>query len=87
MASKAALPVDKSVLAGPYATAFPGSDVFAQALEYAHLKPSFRGYEEWNGALQEELDTQVFDVPTKTAREAIDTVLPRLDEILAANQQ
>jgi multiple sugar transport system substrate-binding protein len=87
MASKAALPVDKSVLAGPYATAFPGSDVFAQALEYAHLKPSFRGYEEWNGALQEELDTQVFDVPTKTAREAVDTVLPRLDEILAANQQ
>ena len=58
-----------------------------QALEYAHLKPSFRGYEEWTGALQEELDTQVFDVPNKTAREAIDAVLPALDEILADQAQ
>jgi multiple sugar transport system substrate-binding protein len=87
MQSKAALPVDKSVLEGTYSSAFPGSDVFAQALEYAHLKPSFRGYEEWSGTLQEELDTQVFDVPNKSAREAIDSVLPALDEILAAQQQ
>jgi multiple sugar transport system substrate-binding protein len=87
MQSKAALPVDKSVLEGSYSDAFPGSDVFAQALEYAHLKPSFPGYEEWTGTLQEELDTQVYDVPNKTAREAIDSVLPALDEILAAQQQ
>jgi multiple sugar transport system substrate-binding protein len=87
MQSKAALPVDKSVLEGSYSQAFPGSDVFAQSLEYAHLKPSFPGYEEWTGTLQEELDTQVYDVPNKTAREAIDTVLPALDEILAAQQQ
>jgi multiple sugar transport system substrate-binding protein len=87
MQSKAALPVDKSVLSGSYSEAFEGSDVFAQALEYAHLKPSFRGYEEWSGTLQEELDTQVYDVPNKTAREAIDSVLPALDEILAAQQQ
>jgi len=87
MQSKAALPVDKSVLEGSYSAAFPGSDIFAQALEYAHLKPSFRGYEEWTGALQEELDTQVFDVPNKTAREAIDAVLPALDEILANQAQ
>jgi hypothetical protein len=87
MASKAALPVDKSVLEGSYSDAFPGSDVFAQALEYARLKPSFPGYEEWTGTLQEELDTQVYDVPNKTAREAIDSVLPALDEILAAQQQ
>lgn len=86
MQSKAALPVDKSVLAGSYSEAFEGSDVFAQALEYAHLKPSFRGYEEWSGTLQEELDTQVYDVPNKTAREAIDSVLPALDEILAQHQ-
>ena len=39
-----ALPVDKTVLAGPYATAFPGSDVFAASLEYAKIKPSFKGY-------------------------------------------
>jgi multiple sugar transport system substrate-binding protein len=84
MQSKAALPVDKSVLAGSYSQAFDGSEVFAQALEYAHLKPSFRGYEKWSTALQEELDTQVYDVPNKTAREAIDSVLPALDEILAS---
>ena len=44
MQLKAAVPVDKSVLAGGYSTAFPGSDVFAASIEYAHLKPSFRGY-------------------------------------------
>jgi multiple sugar transport system substrate-binding protein len=86
MQSKAALPVDKSVLSGSYSEAFEGSDVFAQALEYAHLKPSFQGYEEWSGTLQEELDTQVYDVPNKTAREAIDSVIPALDAILAAQQ-
>jgi len=86
MQSKAALPVDKSVLQGSYSEAFEGSDVFAQALEYAHLKPSFRGYEEWSAALQEELDTQVYDVANKTARDAIDTVIPALDDILAKNQ-
>ena len=87
MQSKAALPVDKSVLSGSYSSAFPGSDVFAESLEYAHLKPSFRGYEEWSGTLQEELDTQVYDVPDKSAREAIDSVLPALDDILASQQQ
>jgi multiple sugar transport system substrate-binding protein len=87
MQSKAALPVDKSVLEGGYSTAFPGSDVFAAALEYAHLKPSFTGYTEWTTTLQEELDTNVFNAPNKTAREAIDTVLPLLDGILAERQQ
>jgi multiple sugar transport system substrate-binding protein len=87
MQSKAALPVDKSVLEGGYSTAFPGSDVFAASLEYAHLKPSFTGYTEWTTALQEELDTNVFNAPNKTVREAIDTVLPALDAILAAQQQ
>jgi len=87
MQSKAALPVDKSVLSGTYSDAFPGSDVFAAALDYAHLKPSFRGYEEWSATLQEELDTQVYDVANKTARDAIDSVLPALDDILAQQQQ
>jgi multiple sugar transport system substrate-binding protein len=86
MASKAALPVDKSVLEGSYATAFPGSDVFASMLEHAHLKPSFVGYSEWSVALQEELETEVFNAPNKTAREAIDSVIGELDEILAPQQ-
>jgi multiple sugar transport system substrate-binding protein len=87
MQLKAAVPVDKSVLAGPYATAFPGSDVFAAAIDYAHLKPSFRGYNEWTTRLQDELDTNVFNAPNKTVRDAIDSVLPDLDAILAANAQ
>jgi multiple sugar transport system substrate-binding protein len=83
MQLKAAVPVDKSVLDGSYATAFPGSDVFASSIAFAHLKPSFRGYNEWTGRLQEELETNLFNTPNKTAREAIDSVLPDLDAILA----
>ena len=86
MQSKAALPVDKSVLEGGYATAFPGSDVFASMLDHARLKPSFVGYVEWNDRLHEELVANVFDFPNKTAREAIDSVLPELDGILAAQE-
>jgi multiple sugar transport system substrate-binding protein len=87
MQLKAAVPVDKSVLAGPYSTAFPGSDVFAASIEFAHLKPSFRGYSEWTTVLQNEIDVNMFNAPNKTAREAIDTVLPKLDAILAASAQ
>jgi multiple sugar transport system substrate-binding protein len=87
MQLKAAVPVDKSVLAGAYSTAFPGSDVFASSIEFAHLKPSFRGYTEWSTRLQEELDANMFNSPNKTAREAIDSVLPDLDAILAQNAQ
>lgn len=85
MQLKAAVPVDKSVLAGAYSTAFPGSDVFASSIDFAHLKPSFRGYTEWTTRLQEELDANMFNAPNKTAREAIDSVLPELDAILAQN--
>jgi multiple sugar transport system substrate-binding protein len=87
MQLKAAVPVDKSVLAGAYATAFPGSEVFAASIADAHLKPSFRGYDEWTVALQDELDTNVFNTPNKTVREAIDSVLPELDQILAKSAQ
>jgi multiple sugar transport system substrate-binding protein len=87
MQLKAAVPVDKSVLAGAYTTAFPGSEVFAASIADAHLKPSFRGYDEWTTALQAELDTNVFNAPNKTVREAIDSVLPDLDQILATQAQ
>ncbi len=83
MQLRAALPVDKSVLEGPYSTAFEGSDVMAAMLEDAHLKPSFKGYSEWSTILQDELDTNVFNAPNKSVREAIDSVLPELDAILA----
>ncbi len=44
------------------------------------------GYSEWSTILQNELDTNVFNAPNKTAREAIDSVIGELDEILAAQQ-
>ena len=46
MELKASLPVNKEVLAGPFATSFDGAKVFADALAYAQLKPSFKGYNE-----------------------------------------
>ncbi len=86
MQSKAALPVDKSVLEGAYSTAFEGSDVMAAMLDHAVLKPSFVGYSEWSTVLQNELDTNLFNAPNKTAREAIDSVIEELDAVLAAAQ-
>jgi hypothetical protein len=75
--------VSKEVLAGPYAESFEGADVLAASLEYAHLKPSFKGYNDFVTVLQEELDTNVYGAPNETAREAIDKVLPELNSILA----
>jgi multiple sugar transport system substrate-binding protein len=83
MQLQVALPVDKSVLAGPYSTSFPGADVFAASLEYANVKPSFVGYTEYTTILQGELDENVFNAPNKTAAQAIADVTPELDEILA----
>jgi multiple sugar transport system substrate-binding protein len=79
----ASLPVSKEVLAGPYATAFEGSQVFADSLEYAKLKPSFKGYNEFTTILQGELDENVFNAANKTAKQALTDVTPQLDAILA----
>jgi len=67
MALKASLPANKEVLAGPFASSFDGADVLANALTYAHLKPSFKGYDEFATALQGELDPHVFSAPDETA--------------------
>ena len=83
MELKASLPANKEVLAGPFATSFPGADVLAAAITYAHLKPSFQGYNKWTTELQTEIDANVFLDPKKTAKQAITDVMPQLDEILA----
>ena len=62
------------------------AQVLADARSYAHLKPSFRGYDEFNTTLQTELDENVFNNPTKTAKEAIAAVNDQLNQILADNQ-
>ncbi len=85
MQLKASLPVNKEVLAGPYASSSDAAKVFADSLEYAKLKPSFKGYDEFTTTLQEELDTNVFNAPNKTAKDALATVVPKLNELLAGN--
>ena len=60
MELKASLPANKEVLDGPFSTSFDGAKVLADAIAYAHLKPSFKGYDEWNTALQTEIDANVF---------------------------
>ena len=84
MELKASLPANKEVLAGPFSTSFEGAQVLADAIAYAHLKPSFKGYDEWTTALQTEIDANVFTAPKKTAKQAIADVLPQLDGILAS---
>ncbi|MBI3747254.1 MAG: sugar ABC transporter substrate-binding protein, partial [Chloroflexi bacterium] len=53
---EASMPVNLQVLTEQYATSFDGGKTFADALSYAHLKPSFKGYNEFSTALQDELD-------------------------------
>ena len=86
MALKASVPVNKEILSTTYADAFDGAQVFADALGYAHLKPSFKGYNEFATTLQTELDENVFGNPNKTAKDAIASVNDQLNQILADNQ-
>lgn len=79
---KASMPANKEVLTGQYATSFDGGKTFADALAYAHLKPSFKGYNEFSGALQDQLDTKVFNDNTMTAKAALDAVAPALQKLL-----
>jgi multiple sugar transport system substrate-binding protein len=83
MELRASLPANKEVLAGPYASSFEGAEVLADAISYAHIKPSFVGYNDFTTILQTELDANVFDEPNETARQAIDAVLPELNAVLA----
>jgi hypothetical protein len=83
MELRASLPANKEVLAGPYGSSFDGAKVLADAISYAHIKPSFVGYNDFTTILQTELDANVYTEPNKTAREAIDAVLPELNAVLA----
>lgn len=76
------MPANKQVLTQQYATSFEGGKTFADALAYAHLKPSFKGYNEWSTALQDELDSKVFNDNTLTAKAALDEIAPTLQKLL-----
>jgi multiple sugar transport system substrate-binding protein len=84
MELRASLPANKEVLEGPYASSFDGAKVLADAISYAHIKPSFKGYDDFATTLQTELDANVFMEPTETAKQAIDKVLPDLNALLAS---
>jgi multiple sugar transport system substrate-binding protein len=79
---KASMPANKQVLTDQYATSFDGGKTFADALAYAHLKPSFKGYNEFSTALQDELDANVFNDNQLTAKAALDAVTPKLQQLL-----
>ena len=79
---KASMPANKQVLADQYATSFDGGKTFADALAYAHLKPSFKGYNKWSTALQDELDSKVFNNNTLTAKAALDEIASTLQKLL-----
>ena len=79
---KASMPANKQVLTDVYAPSFEGGQVFAGALAYAHLKPSFRGYNEFTTALQDELDSKVFNDNQLTAKAALDEITPQLVKLL-----
>jgi multiple sugar transport system substrate-binding protein len=82
-ALKSSMPVNLQVLNDQYATSFDGGKTFVDAIAYAHLKPSFRGYDEFNTALQGELDDNVFNDNKKTAKQALDDVTPKLQQLLS----
>ena len=79
---KASMPANKQVLTDQYATSFDGGKTFADALSYAHLKPSFKGYDEFNTALQGVLDEKVFNDNQMTAKAALDEITPQLQQLL-----
>jgi multiple sugar transport system substrate-binding protein len=79
---KASMPANKQVLTDQYATSFDGGKTFADALAYAHLKPSFKGYDAFTTVLQDELDSKVFDNNQMTAKAALDEVTPKLQQLL-----
>ena len=86
MALKASVPANKEILSTTYPDAFEGAEVFAEGLSYAHLKPSFKGYNEFTTVLQAELDENVYINNNKTAKDAIASVIDELNQILATNQ-
>jgi maltose-binding protein MalE len=85
-ALKASMPANKQVLADKYAASFDGGKVFADALSYAHIKPSSKGYNEFTSTLQTEIETNVFNDKKMTAKQALDEVAPKLEAILKGGQ-
>ena len=82
-----AIPVLKSVAESDSYLQQPGQlnqQVFLDALEFAHMKPVFKGYEEWAGVVGDGL-IPVFDGDAEL-NATLDEVIASADEVLAANK-
>jgi multiple sugar transport system substrate-binding protein len=82
-----AIPVLKSVAESPaYLQQSGGLDqkLFLDALAYAHMKPVFRGYDEWASAVGDGL-RPVWDGEAELAP-TLDDVVKKADDVLAKNK-
>ncbi len=82
-----AIPVLKSVAESDAYLKQPGEldqKVFLDALSYAHMKPVFRGYEEWSAVVGDGL-TPIWDGEAELGS-TLDEVVKSADEVLAQNQ-
>ena len=82
-----AVPVLQSVATSPSYLQQPGDldqKLFLDALEYAHMKPVFRGYEEWASIVGDGL-APVWD-GVEELSPTLDTVVEQADEVLAQNK-
>jgi multiple sugar transport system substrate-binding protein len=82
-----AVPVLKAVANSPAYLQQPGEldqKLFLDALEYAHMKPVFRGYEEWSAVVGDGL-APVWDGAAEL-NPTLDEVVQGADDILAQNQ-
>ncbi len=83
-----AIPILKSIAESPVylkQTSAPiNHQVFLDALQYAHVKPSFKGYDEWSSTIGDKL-TLVWS-GQETIDAALDEVVSKADDVLAGNQ-
>ena len=79
-----AIPVQKSIAESDVFLKQKGSlnqRVFLDALQYAHVKPSFKGYDEWSTVVGDGLyPAWIFEM---SIDEALDAIKPAADEVLA----
>lgn len=82
-----ALPVVRSVAESPaylnQASTSIDQKVFLDAVEYARVKPSFRGYDEWATVVGDGLVPVWTD--EKTIDAALDEIVPAADDVLSQN--
>jgi multiple sugar transport system substrate-binding protein len=82
-----AIPIRESVAASPAyleQAAKINHQMFVDALAYARVKPVFRGYEEWSGAVGDNLQ-MIWDGQSDVA-DAVAEAVAAGDEALARNQ-